>query len=104
MAYFSGMRQKVQARLRQRPSRRFGLESAPYLTKWLFVSALIGAVAGVGAILFSLAIKWATTLFLGGLIGYAPPNPQGEGGGAILAHCSISGIIRSFYCFRWSLG
>ena len=42
-------------------------------------------VAGVGAIAFTLAITWATHLFLGGLVGYQPPNPQGEGGGGNLA-------------------
>jgi CIC family chloride channel protein len=49
------------------------------------VSALIGVVAGVGAIAFTLAIRWATQLFLGGLVGYQPPNPQGEGGGGNFA-------------------
>jgi CIC family chloride channel protein len=75
----------VQARLwRVRPGVR-NLKDAPYLTKWLVVSSLIGVVAGVGAIAFTLAITWATRLFLGSLIGYQPPNPQGEGGGGNLA-------------------
>ncbi len=58
-----------------------GIANSSYLTKWLIVSTLIGAVAGVGSIAFTLAIKWATTGFLGWMVGYMPPNPQGEGGG-----------------------
>ena len=85
MEHLSDKWQKLQAPFRKRLSTGFGLETAPFLTKWLFVSSLIGAVAGVGAIVFSLAIKWATALFLGGLIGYEPPNPQGEGGGGNLS-------------------
>jgi len=65
--------------------RASGFAHSNYLTKWLIVSSLIGAVAGVGAIVFTLAIKWATTGFLGGLVGYLPPNPQGEGGGGNLS-------------------
>jgi chloride channel protein, CIC family len=36
-------------------------------------------VAGVGAIVFTLAIKLATQFFLGWLVGYLPPDPSGEG-------------------------
>jgi CIC family chloride channel protein len=61
------------------------LKNSRYLTKWLVVSSLIGIVAGVGAIAFTLAITWATHFFLGGLVGYQPPNPQGEGGGGDLS-------------------
>ena len=50
-----------------------------YLLKWLFISTLIGLVAGVGAIAFTLAIKLATQFFLGRLVGYLPPDPAGEG-------------------------
>ncbi len=49
------------------------------------MSALIGIVAGCGAIAFTLAISWATHFFLGTLIGYQPPNPIGEGGGGNLS-------------------
>ncbi|HLW02406.1 MAG TPA: chloride channel protein [Ktedonobacterales bacterium] len=61
------------------------LKEENYLTKWLVVSSLIGVVAGVGAIAFTLAITWATHLFLGGIVGYQPPSPQGEGGGGNLS-------------------
>ena len=61
------------------------LKDSRYLTRWLVVSALIGVVAGGGAIAFTLAISWATHFFLGVLVGYQPPNPQGEGGGGNLS-------------------
>ncbi len=56
-----------------------GFESTRTLAKWLLLSTAIGAVAGVGAIVFSLAIDTATRLFLGGGVGYLPPAPVGEG-------------------------
>jgi CIC family chloride channel protein len=49
------------------------------LTKWLLIGGAIGAVAGVGAIVFYLATEWATAFFLGTLAGYMPPAPAGEG-------------------------
>ena len=54
-------------------------ESPRYLLKWLFISTSIGLVAGVGAIVFFLAIQFSTHLLLGKLVGYLPPDPAGEG-------------------------
>ncbi|MFL5661856.1 MAG: chloride channel protein, partial [Ktedonobacteraceae bacterium] len=51
---------------------------------WLLISTLIGLVAGVGAIAFYAAIHFATTVFLGTLVGYLPPEPAGEGGGGVI--------------------
>jgi len=59
--------------------RSSGFESTRYLSKWLALSTMIGIVAGLGAIIFYLAIHWATRLFLGSLVGYLPPAPVGEG-------------------------
>ncbi len=59
-------------------------ETPRYLLKWLFISFLIGLVAGVGAIAFTLAIKLATQFFLGRLIGYMPPDPSGEGTASVM--------------------
>ncbi len=56
-----------------------GFENQRYLAKWLLVSGLIGIVAGLGAVLFTLGIQWATDFFLGTLVGYTPPSPIGEG-------------------------
>lgn len=54
-------------------------ESPRYLVKWLFLSSLIGIVAGLGAIAFFASIRLMTDLLLGQLVGYLPPSPAGEG-------------------------
>ncbi len=50
-----------------------------YLGKWVVLGVLIGVVAGLGAIVFYDAIRIATQLFQGGIAGYVPPGPAGEG-------------------------
>lgn len=59
-----------------------GTENPRSLLKWVLISTLIGLVAGLGAIAFYAAIHLATLTFLGGVVGYTPPSPAGEGGGA----------------------
>ncbi len=56
-----------------------GFESQRYLAKWLFIGGSIGIVAGLGAIAFYSSIELCTRLFLGGIAGYLPPSPLGEG-------------------------
>jgi CIC family chloride channel protein len=56
-----------------------GFEASRYLLKWLVLGSLIGAVAGLGAVLFIRAIDLATRLTLGDIAGYLPPSPIGEG-------------------------
>jgi CIC family chloride channel protein len=56
-----------------------GFESTRNLTKWFLLSAAIGVAAGLGAIVFYLAIQYATAGFLGTIVGYHPPSPMGEG-------------------------
>lgn len=55
------------------------LRRAGYLRKWLILGALIGIVAGLGAIVFTAALRWATEFFLVVIGGYTPPAPAGEG-------------------------
>ncbi len=55
------------------------LRQASYLRKWLILGAIIGVVAGLGAIAFTVALRWATSFFLGVVGGYTPPAPTGEG-------------------------
>jgi CIC family chloride channel protein len=43
------------------------------------LGTLIGLVAGLGAVLFARAIHLATEVLLGGIAGYVPPGPVGEG-------------------------
>jgi H+/Cl- antiporter ClcA len=54
--------------------------SASYLQKWIVLGVVIGAVAGVGAIVFYEALVLSTHFFLGTLAGYRVPTPIGEGG------------------------
>jgi len=56
------------------------IASASYLRRWLVLGAVIGIVAGSGAIVFYEALLGATHLFLGVIGGYHPPTPVGEGG------------------------
>jgi chloride channel protein, CIC family len=56
------------------------LSGASYLQKWIVLGTLIGAMAGVGAIVFYEILVACTHLFLGVLAGYQVPNPDGEGG------------------------
>ena len=66
------------------------LRRTGYLRKWIILGALIGIVAGLGAITFTTALDWASRFFLGTLAGYTPPSPFGEGNafasGAHFAH------------------
>jgi chloride channel protein, CIC family len=57
-----------------------------YLAKWTVVGVLIGTIAGVGAIAFYEMIQVATNGLLGGLTGFYPPNPAGEGTAIVGAH------------------
>ncbi len=61
-----------------------GFETQRYLTKWLFISTVIGIAAGLGAIVFMLAIDWVTHASLGRIVGYLPPSPIGEGNTGVL--------------------
>jgi chloride channel protein, CIC family len=62
-----------------------GFESSRQLARWLPVGIAIGLVAGGGAILFTRGIELVTRLSLGGLTGFRPPGPVGEGGARYLA-------------------
>lgn len=56
-----------------------GFESGRFLAKWVVLATLIGIVAGVGAIVFYEAIRFVAHLGLGGIAGFYPPEPAGEG-------------------------
>jgi chloride channel protein, CIC family len=61
------------------PLARWSRSSRAYLQKWLVIGALVGVVAGLGAIVFFAAIAFCTRIFLGLGAGFTPPNPAGEG-------------------------
>lgn len=64
---------------RRRPDLLYSRYSRAYFQRWMLLGALIGVVAGVGAILFYSAIALCTHLFLGLGAGFIPPNPASEG-------------------------
>src|SRR5690348_12919126 len=63
---------------RHGPLAAFQRYNRAYFRRWLVIGALIGVVAGVGAILFAAAIAFCTNLLLGRIAGFYPPQPAGE--------------------------
>ena len=61
---------------------RFGasIRKSGYLRKWFVLGITIGAVAGLGAVVFYLALRYTAAFLLGDLAGYHLPTPLGEGG------------------------
>ncbi len=69
-----------------------------YLQKWVVLGAAIGIIAGLGAVVFYLALRGATELFLGVIAGYVPPTPAGEGGGRGTGHFTRAWAIPLVVC------
>ena len=65
---------------RSAPGLDDGWPSASYLEKWSVLGVVIGAVAGLGAIVFYEALVVCTHFFLNVCAGYQVPTPAGEGG------------------------
>ncbi len=61
---------------------RFGasIRESGYLQKWLLLGVTIGIIAGLGAVVFYLLLKYTGDFLLGYLAGYRIPTPVGEGG------------------------
>ncbi len=74
------------------------IRRASYLQKWLVLGTLIGVIAGLGAIVFYVALRDATRLFLDIMAGYTPPGPFGEGGGAGTGHFPRWWLIPIIVC------
>jgi chloride channel protein, CIC family len=51
-----------------------------YLNKWLLLGCVIGAIAGLGAVVFYLALRYTGQVLLGYLADYHPPTALVEGG------------------------
>ncbi len=88
-----------------------GLLTTTTLRKWLPIALLIGAVAGLGAIVFFAAIQWCTAFFQGTLLGYVAPSPLGEGDAAARAMArpwllplvvGLGGLLSGLIVFRWA--
>lgn len=69
-----------------RASRWFS--TASYLKKWIVLGVAIGAVAGLGAIVFYETLELCTHFFLEVLAGYRVPTPAGEGAAGGSAHAA----------------
>src|ERR1041385_7954647 len=88
------------------------LKGAGYLRKWLILSALIGLVAGLGAVAFITSLHWANRFFLSVLAGYTPPSPVGEGNATGSVHFArpwalplvvgLGGLISGILVFRFA--
>ena len=90
-------------------SLRGRIRRTAYLRKWVVLGAVIGVIAGLGAVAFSLALDAATHLFLGTLAGLQPASPVGEGGHPILPAArpwaipfvvALGGLISGIIVFR----
>ncbi|GCE17116.1 chloride channel protein [Dictyobacter kobayashii] len=89
-------------------------ESPRYLLKWLVLSSLIGIVAGVGAIVFYMAIHYANHWFIEDLVGYVQPSPAGEGPTTVMSFwnsarpwllpiiTTLGGLVAGFIVFTWA--
>ncbi|MCV7422629.1 chloride channel protein [Mycobacterium yunnanensis] len=56
------------------------VRNSGYLRKWLILGIAIGVIAGLGAVVFYLALEYAGEFLLGDLGGYRPPAAAAEGG------------------------
>jgi H+/Cl- antiporter ClcA/predicted transcriptional regulator len=65
-----------------------GIRSASYLQRWIVLGVTIGAIAGVGAVVFYEALRLCTHFFLEVLAGYNVPTPAAEGHAAGSAHAA----------------
>ncbi len=55
------------------------VRNSGYLRKWLILGVAIGIIAGLGAVVYFLALRYTTDLLLGGLGGYDVPTARGDG-------------------------
>jgi CIC family chloride channel protein len=65
---------------RARQWARASIGRAGYLRKWLTLGIAIGIIAGLGAVVFYLALDYAGRFLLGYLADYQIPQPKGDGG------------------------
>ena len=99
----------ISKRVKRTVSGAFGMVDVGYARKWLVISILIGLIAGVGSILFYLAINGVTWLMLGQGAGYTPPAAGGEGVTVYIPAvrrwiipviCALGGLISGLIVFK----
>jgi chloride channel protein, CIC family len=62
------------------------VRNSGYLRKWLILGIVIGVIAGLGAVVFYLALKYTGEFLLGYLAGYHIPTTLAEGGSPGSSH------------------
>ncbi|ADU96997.1 chloride channel protein [Thermovibrio ammonificans] len=67
------------------------------IRKLLFLSVIVGVVAGLFTAAFLKSLDFSTQFFLGHIVGYTPPKPAGEGGGEgyvfYIAHKALLPVV-----------
>ncbi len=85
------------------------IRETDYLRKWVILGAIIGVIAGLGAVAFFAALELASHLFLTVIAGYVPASPAGEGAQpitdaarpwAIPFVVALGGLISGIIVFR----
>ncbi len=89
---------RVQARISR------WLATATYTQKWLVLGAMVGVVAGLGAVVFYEALRLASYVFLQLIAGYRVPEPISESSGAASAHFARPWAIPLVACGGALLG
>jgi CIC family chloride channel protein len=69
------------------------VRSSSYLQRWIVLGIAIGAIAGVGAVVFYEALRLCTHFFLEVLAGYTVPTPKGEGNRAGQVHAARPWVL-----------
>ncbi len=81
-------REELQPDPLEAPGGRVGrfVRNLEYVEKWLLLGIIIGVIAGLGAVVFYLAMRYTGDFLLGDLAGYRMPTPKVEGGSAGVPH------------------
>ncbi len=80
------------------------LGATTYTKKWLLLGVIIGVVAGLGAVVFYDALRFANYVLLQVIAGYKVPSPSGEGMGLGSSHFARPWAIPLVACGGALLG
>lgn len=87
-------------------------EGAAFLRRWTLLGTLIGLGAGLGALALIWAVRIVSGFLLGTIVGYAPPQPGGEGAVAAFTGMArpwalplvtgLAGLVGGFIVWRFA--